>query len=214
MKNLLQKHLFYWTKRAFLISTCTGFLLLIGSLIINFFAGTYASSHVSGSVTDIILSNIPVVNVEDVFVEGFYLFVLLITALSFWEPKRLPFALKSIALFISVRSFFIILTHIGPFPTVSPIEPSHFFRSFNFTGDLFFSGHAGLPFLMALLFWNTKLWRWVFLGFTCLFATVVLLGHLHYSVDVFGAFFITYTIYHLATRFFAKDFVEFEHQGL
>lgn len=214
MHSLFQRHAFHWTKKAFLISIVSGVLLLIGSLIINFFAGTYASTHASGAVTDLILSNIPVLNVDVFFVEGSYALIILITLLCAWEPKRLPFALKSIALFVLVRSFFVILTHIGPFSFESPVDPSRFFDKFNFTGDLFFSGHVGLPFLMTLLFWNIKVWRWTFLVLTFAFAAIVLLGHLHYSIDVFGAFFITFTIYHLAQYLFPKDFLVFEHGAL
>jgi membrane-associated phospholipid phosphatase len=71
--------------------------------------------------------------------------------------------------------------------------------------DLFFSGHAGLPFLLALIFWDDVLLRTIFLGFSVLFSIVVLLGHLHYSIDVASAFFITFTIFVIAKKFFKKD---------
>ena len=71
--------------------------------------------------------------------------------------------------------------------------------------DLFFSGHTGLPFLLALIFWENKKLRFLFLGFSVLFAVVVLLGHLHYSIDVFAAYFITYTIFHICKFLFKKD---------
>ena len=72
-------------------------------------------------------------------------------------------------------------------------------------GDYFFSGHTGLPFLLTLLFWDNVFLRVLFFVSSIFFGVVVLLGHLHYSIDVLSAFFITYTIYHLSEAFFPKD---------
>jgi hypothetical protein len=77
--------------------------------------------------------------------------------------------------------------------------------------DLFFSGHTGFPYLMALIFWNTKPLRWLFLAASIFFGGAVLLGHLHYSIDVFSAFFITYGIFNIAIRLFKNDFNFFSH---
>jgi hypothetical protein len=79
-----------------------------------------------------------------------------------------------------------------------------------FGADSFFSGHTGMPFLGALVFWDDKLVRWVYILASIFFAIVVLLGHLHYSIDVFSAFFITYSIYRIADISFNKDKEVFE----
>ena len=42
------------------------------------------------------------------------------------------------------------------------------------------------------------------------FGVVVLLGHLHYTIDVASAFFITYSIYHIAEWAFGKSKKMFE----
>jgi membrane-associated phospholipid phosphatase len=74
-----------------------------------------------------------------------------------------------------------------------------------FGGDLFFSGHTGLPFLIALIYWDHKTYRIIFITLAAIFGSVALMGHLHYSIDVFAAFFITYAIYHIAMQIFKKD---------
>jgi hypothetical protein len=159
-------------------------------------------------VTDIVLSNTPVYNVDGMFVYGAVFMVAIMALISCLQPQRIPFILKSIALFTVTRSFFLSLTHISPYPAQIAITPSIFTALFPsvFTGDdLFFSGHVGLPFLMALIFWEYPVQRAIFLAFSIIFAVVVLLGHLHYSIDVASAFFITFTIFFIAKTIFKKD---------
>ena len=180
-------------------------MLLILSLIINYIAGTYATERASLPVTDIILSNIRTFDVDGIFIYGSFVFWFFTTLVLLYHPKKMIFTLKSIALFVIIRSVFVSLTHLGPFPTQVIVENIGFFNKFTFGGDLFFSGHTGLPFLLALIFWDEKILRYVFITSSVVFGIVVLLGHLHYSIDVLGAFFITYTIFHIARTVFKKD---------
>ncbi len=205
MESILSQHKAVWYDRFFRISVIIGIFLLISSLFINYTAGTYASSQQSEAVSDIILDFLPAVNVESIFIEGSYIFIAFVLCIMFFRPHYIPFTIKSIALFVLIRSGFISLTHIGPSPHVITLDPSFIFQKINFTGDLFFSGHTGLPFLLALIFWEHKKIRMLFLFAAVLFGVTVLLGHLHYSIDVFAAFFITYTIFTIAKKFFAKD---------
>ena len=184
-------------------------MVLIGaSLVVNYYAGQYATLKESGPVTDLILSNIRVYDVDGIFVYGSIALWIFVGLLCLLKPNRIPFLLKSIALFILIRSIFVILTHVGPFPTQMPVE-SDVLAKFTFGGDLFFSGHTGLPFLMALLFWREHLLRYFFIFASVGFGIVVLLAHLHYSIDVLSAFFITYGIYEMAKIFFTHDFLLF-----
>ncbi len=205
--NKIKKH-FYDKK--FIVSLAVSFLFLFISLIINFYAGTYAVKSESSSVTDIVLSNIRVYDVDGIFIYGAIIFWIFITLVCFFEPKRLPFTLKSIALFTVIRAIFISLTHIGPFPTQMIIEGGKFMQKFSpGGGDLFFSGHTGLPFLMALIFWNNKIIRYICLASSFIFGVTVLMGHLHYSIDVLSAFFITYAIFDITKYLFKKDQILF-----
>ncbi len=198
--------------RSFLSSVGVGFLLLLASLVAVFYSTNYTSVNASNSVTDIVLSNTRVYDVGGVFIYGALLLVAFITILIVTRPRYIPFTIKSIAFLYFVRSLSVSLTHIGPYPDRLMLDmdsyflTSQFLRVF-FTGDdLFFSGHVALPFLMALIFWDNALLRAVFLLASVIFAIVVLLGHLHYSIDVFSAYFITYSVYILARRAFRKDF--------
>lgn len=206
----------YFTDRKFVFSLFSGLALLIASLIVQFFANNYVTKSISEPVTDIILSNTRVWDVGGVFVWG----AIILTAVTVYVGLRkinyAPFVLKSIAIFTLIRSLFISLTHISPFPTHAIITSAFFNReAFNgiFTGnDLFFSGHTGMPFLFALIFWENKKLRFVFLGFSVVFAVVVLLGHLHYSIDVLSAYFITYSIFDICKYLFKKDWELFSRK--
>lgn len=206
MKPFAHKYKTYFSDRKFIFSLILSFLFLFGSLVVNFYAGTYATEKASNAVTDIILNNIPVYDVDMIFVYGPLVFWIFITLLCLYEPKRMPLVLKMIALFEIVRSVFITLTHIGPFPDHITIDmTSRVIKDFTFGGDLFFSAHTGLPFLMALCFWNNKFLRIIFIVTSIFFGAIVLMGHLHYSIDVMAAFFITYTIFHIGEVWFKKD---------
>ncbi|MFA6273420.1 MAG: phosphatase PAP2-related protein [Candidatus Paceibacterota bacterium] len=204
MNSLKQKYLPFLRDREFLFSVGLGVAFLLVSFVINYFAGIYATERASGSVTDIILSNIPIFDVDEIFIYGPFVFWIFIVGLIFAKPQRIPFVLKSVALFVIIRSVFVTLTHIGPFPDLAPLD-SNLLKYFTSANDLFFSGHTGLPFLMALIFHQNRRLLVLFTVTAIFFGVVVLLAHLHYSIDVLAAFFITYTIYHLASWFFKKD---------
>ncbi|MBX4211089.1 sphingomyelin synthase family protein [Candidatus Parcubacteria bacterium] len=210
MKPLVHRYKLHLFDKHFVMSLVISFLLLLGSLVVNFYAGTYATHAASNHVSDVILSNIPVIDFDWTFTYGPAILWAFVSILCLWHPKRAPFVLKSIALFILIRSVFITLTHIGPFPDQIAIDyTSHFIKKFTFQGDLFFSAHTGLPFLMALIFQRHKIVSILFIITSVFFGIIVLLAHLHYTIDVLSAFFITFTIYKMAQFFFKKDWLLF-----
>lgn len=204
MRPLIAKHKTLWSDKFFITSAIIGVLFFSGSLFINYGAIRFSAVEAGNATTDILLDNLPVVNIDIIFSEGTLLFIIFIVFLLILNPKTIPFTLKSVALFVMIRSFFVIMTHLGP-------APGHITTDFNqlkyvSSGyDLFFSGHTGLPFLMALLFWDNKYLRWLFLSSSIIAAAAVILGHLHYTIDVFSAFFISYGIYHISLKVFHKD---------
>ncbi len=206
MKHLFKKHKFYWSQKQFVLSALFGFFLLAISLTINYYANLYAMAKAGNSVGDILLNILPVVNTNIIFFEGAAVFVFLLFVLMAYEPKAIPFVIKSVALFVIIRSFFIVLTHFGPDPTHAPFDNNAFLAIFTSSSDLFFSGHTGLPYLFALIFWQQRNLRWLFLGSSVVAAVSVLLAHYHYTIDVASAFFITFGIYHIARRLFKKDY--------
>jgi len=209
MKRIIRKHKSMWKREAFVSSVFLGILMFGGSLLINYWANNYAMEVSSNTVTDMLLDNLPFINTSIVFVEGSLVFVALALFLMIHEPIVIPFVLKSTALFVFVRAIFVSLTHLGPLHQQAIISSgSDIFNTLIYSAgaDYFFSGHTGLPFLFALIFWRHYYLRLIFLISSVVAGISVLLGRLHYSIDVMAAFFITYGIYQISKWLFKKDY--------
>lgn len=207
---IIRRHKEHWLERTFRRSSILAIAMFIGSLAVQGWAVTFATEKASNPVTDLILSNTKALDVDFFFVWGMVLLIAFISYLCLVKPKRIPFVLHSLTLFIVIRSMFVSLTHISPFPEHTVIDFGTAVTKVFFGADLFFSGHTGAPFLMALIFWNNIKLRYIFLAWSLFFAGVVLLGHLHYSIDVASAFFITFAIYHIALKFFPEEKTMFD----
>ena len=182
-------------------------VFLLFATIINLYAGKYVDNANVIPVNDIILDNIPTINVEWMFSYGMVVFLLILVCyVLFFKVKQFHKAVFSFSTLILVRSFFITLTHIGnPADAIIITGIPGIYQSLNFHNDLFFSGHAAIPFMSFLLFNNEKIGMF-FLFMTVVFSITVLLMHVHYSIDVFAAFFITYAVYVFTDWFGEKYF--------
>ncbi|OGG60125.1 hypothetical protein A2765_00980 [Candidatus Kaiserbacteria bacterium RIFCSPHIGHO2_01_FULL_56_24] len=203
----------YMRDREFRLATLKATALFCIGIILNTFGSIYATERASNYVSDLILSNTRVYHLDGLFVYGALFVIMFAFAILVRDPKTIPFTLASIGLFYLTRSVFISLTHLGPFPTHADLELGMLLNLVFGGGDYFFSGHTGAPFLLALLFWRDTILRYLFLISSGVLGVVVLLTHLHYSIDVLSAFFITYGIYHMALWLFPKEARLF-HEGI
>lgn len=70
------------------------------------------------------------------------------------------------------------------------------------TKDLFFSGHIATTFLLLLYVWPQKTLRYsMFVGHLAVLFCVFV-GHLHYTIDIIGAYAITFSLFVLRERGF------------
>ena len=190
-----------------------GLFLILIAIFVQISAGQYSARHafLSPPESDLFLNILPVVNMGFFLVGFIVLFWTFSCLLLVLRPRYLPFGLKAIALFVICRAFFMNLTREGIYPggIVPSVNNMGFgvYHLLTFQGNLFFSGHTGFPFLMALIFWDKKFWRWFFLIATVLFGAAVLLAHVHYSIDVFAAPFIVYGVYVITAKLFPHDYV-------
>lgn len=178
------------------------FLFLVIAVILDYFSGNYVSRAGEAVASDIILDRIPVFDLSYIFLYGyaFVIGVLLLYPLFFYT-KKFHIVISQFSLLILIRSFFITLTHLKTPENAVVINANYIYNLLLFNNDLFFSGHTAVPFLGFLLFRKTKLGIF-FLVSTIILALTVLFMHLHYSIDVFAAFFIAYGSYRLCNRFF------------
>jgi PAP2 superfamily C-terminal len=203
-RELARRYKNHFAHKDYRVAAVGSFLLFLASIFASLMAGHFATIVASNPVTDAVLSNTPVFPVGPLFVYGTFLFVAMIASLAFAHPRRIPFIFLCLSLLFFIRAAFVSLTHIAAFPERAVNDVGLTFRKYFFGNDLFFSGHTATPFMMALIFWYDLRLRLIFIGWAIFFGTVVLLGHLHYSIDVASAFFITYAIYNLAEWLFPE----------
>lgn len=209
MKNIFRGYKALFTKQ-WMRSFFVALILLSLAIVFQFYASAYAVRMSSGFVHDIVLDNVPPVDLNLIIVEGALAAIALTIILLFTKPNYIIFTAKVVAIFIATRAVFIAATHFGiPPDQVNPDMSGFFDRlytNFGLAGGFFFSGHTGLPFLMALVFWNDKGWRYVYLAMSFIFGVSVLLAHVHYSIDVLAAPYMAYAIFKMAQYLFKEDY--------
>lgn len=167
------------------------------------------------SANDLLLDYLPIVDLRYIYIYGIVV-VMSVTGVYvfFRRPDLLPFGLKFFAAVFIVRTAFMALTHLGPpagfyIPAIAgefsywPL--SHLLH----TNDLFFSGHVSYPLMGALLLKDNRFLFWFLLASSILMGATVLLMRIHYSIDVFAAFFIVYGLYVAVKRVFGKTDLSF-----
>ncbi len=83
---------------------------------------------------------------------------------------------------------------------VNPVSALSGAAHIHLTKDLFFSGHAASTFLLYLYARGEPVLGRVALAAHLFVVAVVFFAHLHYSIDVVGAWAVTFALYALAER--------------
>src|SRR5579872_68370 len=208
MSNIISIYRNFFTKPR-RHSLYVAFFILGLSLIFQYYAGIYSAHVATQYVGDLLLDHLPVVNLNFIIVEGALWAVLLSAILVLAKPNYIIFTLKTVSVFLTLRAVFVAVTHLGIYPGQIVPGPGSFDQLYVTLGlqtGYFFSAHTGLPLLISLIFWKEKLWRFIFLAASAVFGISVLLAHVHYSIDVLAAPFITYSIFKLSEYMFKEDY--------
>jgi len=166
-------------------------------LVFDYVCGMYVHMMKGVKVPDLILDLFPAVDVSFLFIYGYVSLILgmFIYPLVF-RLRMLHVVALQFSLLLIVRSVFMIFTHLETPAGAISVNYPWFFRGLYFENDMFFSGHTAMTFLGFYLFRRSRL-RYVFLVGSIVMGIVVLAMHVHYSVDVLAAFFMTYGSYRI-----------------
>ena len=194
-------------------SLLVALVLLSLAIVFQFYATGYSARVSSNFVHDLLLDNLPVVDLNIIIIEGALAAIVGTLILLFVKPRYLIFTLKAVAIFIATRGVFIAVTHLGIYP--GQINPGtgffdHIYTNLGLEAGFFFSGHTGLTLLMALIFWDEKFWRYTYLILAAIFGISVLLAHVHYTIDVLAAPYMTYAVFKMSQYFFDEDYALIE----
>ncbi|MFM2357674.1 MAG: hypothetical protein RJA61_411 [Candidatus Parcubacteria bacterium] len=178
-------------------------LFLVGAAVFDVFVGQYINNLSYGApLSDLLLNKIPVIDLRIIEVFGFELILIIYFLYPLFRTReKIPYIFNQTALLIIIRNISIVITHL-PSPAGSldhNIVPILSYLTFEH--DLIFSGHVAFPFLAFLMYKTEKIRNFFLIG-SIVMAVTVLLTHSHYSVDVWAAFFFTYTSYKLGEYFF------------
>ncbi len=91
-------------------------------------------------------------------------------------------------------------------PLLDPLINKTFYEGVFITKDLFYSGHTASILLMSFCLKN-KLHKKLTLFAAICIGIMVLLQHIHYTIDVIAVPFFTYLVFHLSKKFVEKSLV-------
>jgi hypothetical protein len=174
-------------------------VLFAVALFADYSCGVYVTYRPAVKVPDLILDRLPPIDLSFLFTYGYMALILgMFLYPLFRRIRMLHVVAIQFSLLLILRSLFMIFTHVGtPAGAIDAHFPGLFSRLY-FENDMFFSGHTAMPFLGFYLFRHNRL-RYVYLVGSIVMGMVVLAMHVHYSIDVFGAFFMTYCSYQMGS---------------
>jgi len=148
-------------------------------------------------LTDVVLSALPAADVSLPLFICIWSVALLFLVRSFYDPRLFLLVLYSFLLLCIIRVITITLVPLdapaGLIELKDPLSNSFYGRSF-VTKDLFFSGHTASLCLLFLCF-RRKTDKLIALIATIVVGLLVLVQHVHYTIDVIAAPFFVFFCY-------------------
>ena len=191
-----------WDNHIFRKMTITGFLslfIIIGCFPLFFH---YIEMRPGYLLNDWILIKIPAYNISALLFTIIWIMVLMALVTGFRNPKfmltlLIAYCLLCLCRYISI-SFVPLDTPLGLIPLVDPFTNVVYGNRF-ITKDLFFSGHTSTLFLIFFCLENKKSRNFALLA-AMITAILLLIQHVHYTIDIIAAPFFAWICYRIAMK--------------
>lgn len=200
-----------WSQPAFRKRTLLGIALNIPVLIFFPFFFQYVEQRTGRPLHDTLLDHLPASNVSFTIFFIIWSMALLTLIRASSKPQIFITFLYSFFLLSLSRIITITIVPLAPpqnlIPLVDPLSNAFYGNSF-VTKDLFYSGHVATQFLMFLCL-QKKVDKILAVLSTISVAVLVLVQHVHYSIDVIAAPFFAFLCF-AAGRSMATKGIEFQ----
>lgn len=187
-----------WQNKYFRTKLITGLILFIGLLLIlpSFFA--FIEKREGVTLNDLLLQNIPARDFSVLIFIIIWSVFLLVIVRSVQDPALFLVIILSLVTLLILRMTTIYLFELNPPQGLIVLRDpltslTYGGRGIFITKDLFFSGHTSNLLMVYLCLQKKRDRIFVLLG-TITVAILVLVQHVHYSMDVIGAVLITFFV--------------------
>jgi hypothetical protein len=187
----------------------TGFVIFSGAFFLFFFPDffNFIQNKPGIQLNDWLLSALPSYDLSVPIFILIYSLVFATVAIHINKPEIILTVLSTycVVLFMRIVTiyFFTLEPPSGWIPLHDPFVSVIAYGS-GFAKDLFFSGHTAT--LLALIFVEPKaIFRWIKIAGAIIVAAMLLIQHIHYTIDILAAPFFTYGGFRIITRFLASD---------
>ncbi|MDP1727856.1 MAG: hypothetical protein Q8M15_13810 [Bacteroidota bacterium] len=175
-----------------------GILGLIGVFIPIFFS--YIQSVQGYQINDLILNEIPVRNMSVIIFLLIYSVIIIGIINLISNPLLFMKCLQAYCLLVLIRIVCLYLVPLEPERSIIPLEDpflaQFFYSGKAITKDLFFSGHVSTMALLTLAIPFVPL-KYIFAVATLIVAVLIMVQHVHYSIDVIAAPFFSWISFRL-----------------
>ena len=195
-----------WQRKNYKIKLLSGLVLVAITLSLYPLFFDYIEKQNGVVLNDFFLQKLPSKNVSIPIFTIIWSMAALTLYRVFKSPSIALNATWCFLLIILSRIISINLWHLNPpinlIPLIDPISNSFYGGKF-ITKDLFYSGHTASQFLMFLCL-EKKIDKVLALASTILIGILVLIQHVHYTVDVITAPFFAYLCFRVAKWLLTK----------